>query len=364
MPYQLIGSDISYFTGKARAYLRWKGVSFEEVPASRDVYANIILPRVGWAVIPVVITPDDTTLQDTSDIIDFIEAAEGGPSVYPDGARQKLVALMMELYGDEWLVLPAMHYRWNYNEDWVYGEFGRNSRPDLSSDEQYVAGKEVGAKFRGFLPPLGVTDGTIPGIEASYEGFLADFSAHLERHDFLLGSRPSIGDYGLIGPLYAHLYRDPASGDIMKRLAPKVAEWVERCHAPSAPLSGTFLSGDEVPGTLRPILARQVAEQFPSLKQTIDAFAGWCEAENPEKGRVVPRGLGAHAFTIGGRDGERVSMTFSLWMLQRVLDHYSGLNQKDKSACDKLLRSIGLTDIEAFRLPRRLERRNFKLCVA
>ena len=301
--------------------------------------------------------------QDTSDIIDYVEAAEGGPSVYPTGARQKLVALMMELYGDEWLVLPAMHYRWNYNEDWVYGEFGKNSQPDLSPEDQYKLGKEVGSRFRGFLPPLGVTEATIPGIEASYEGFLADFSAHLENHDFLLGSRPSIGDYGLIGPLYAHLYRDPASGELMKRLAPRVADWVERCHQPDTPLSGEFLADDEAPETLRPILARQVTEQFPSLRQTIEAFSAWCDAEKPESGSVVPRGLATHLFTIGGRDGERVSMTFSLWMLQRVLDHYFSLNDEDKLACDDLLGSVGLTDLGEMKLPRRLERRNFKLCV-
>ena len=60
MPYQLLGSEISYFTGKARAYLRWKGVDFKEVTATRDVYTTTILPRVGWAVIPVMIAPDDT----------------------------------------------------------------------------------------------------------------------------------------------------------------------------------------------------------------------------------------------------------------------------------------------------------------
>ena len=78
MTYTLLGSQISYFTGKARAYLRWKGVPFREELATRDVYKSIILPRVGWAVVPVLITPDGETVQDTSDIIDHVEAAEGG----------------------------------------------------------------------------------------------------------------------------------------------------------------------------------------------------------------------------------------------------------------------------------------------
>ena len=32
-------------------------------------------------------------------------------------------------------------------------------------------------------------------------------------------SRPSIGDFGLVGPLYAHQYRDPASGDLITKAA-------------------------------------------------------------------------------------------------------------------------------------------------
>ena len=31
-------------------------------------------PRVGWPVIPVLTAPDDMTVQDTTDIIDYVEA--------------------------------------------------------------------------------------------------------------------------------------------------------------------------------------------------------------------------------------------------------------------------------------------------
>jgi hypothetical protein len=47
--YQLLGNEVSYFTGKARAYLRFKGIDFEEVIASRKVFKEIILPRTGVA---------------------------------------------------------------------------------------------------------------------------------------------------------------------------------------------------------------------------------------------------------------------------------------------------------------------------
>eukprot|EP00959_Pyramimonas_sp_CCMP1952_P409564 8583323-Pyramimonas_sp.AAC.2 len=39
-------------------------------------------------------------------------------------------------------------------------------------------------------------------------------------------SRPSLGDVALMGPFYAHLYRDPVPGHLMKTRAPLVARWV------------------------------------------------------------------------------------------------------------------------------------------
>ena len=55
--HQLIGAEVSYYTGKVRAYLRYKGMAFDEVSATREVYRDIILPRTGVAFIPVLPAP-------------------------------------------------------------------------------------------------------------------------------------------------------------------------------------------------------------------------------------------------------------------------------------------------------------------
>ena len=117
--YTLYGGPLSYFTGKARAYLNWKGVDYEERLATRDVYAEIIIPRIGYPMIPLLISSDDQAIQDTTEIIDHFEDRDGDPSVFPDGPRQRLAAHLLELYGDEWLVIPAMHYRWAHNRDFA-----------------------------------------------------------------------------------------------------------------------------------------------------------------------------------------------------------------------------------------------------
>jgi len=359
MTHKLYAAPLSLYSGKARAYLDWKKVDYEEILSSTDVYKTIIVPKVGRPVIPVMATDEGETLQDTTLIIDHFEAKLGGPSVYPETPKQRLVALLLEVFGDEWLVIPAMHYRWNYNEEWVYGEFGATAAPEASKEEQLAIGRKRGASFKGFCPVLGINPQTIPAIEASYEALLADLDAHFAVHDYLLGSRPSIGDYGLIGPLYAHLYRDPASGEIMKRLAPRVAAWVERMVDVKTPLSGEFLPDDAIPQTLIPVLERMMSEQIPFLQTTADMLASWA-ADNPDA--ELPRAVGMADFVIEGVEGQRIAPPFSLWMLQRPLDYYRQLQGADKAVADEFLATInGTSAFRDFTMERPLVFENFRL---
>lgn len=361
--YLLYGGDISYYTGKARAYLRYKAIPYEERVADRDVYRNIILPRVGWPVIPVVITPDDETLQDTTDIIDALEARFPDPSVYPATPRQHLAALLLEVYGDEWLKIPAMHYRWNHNTDWIIEQFGRLSKPDATTEEAREIGERTCRPFRGSLPVLGVSEVTIPAVEASYEALLGELDAHFAMHPYLFGTRPSIGDFGLVGPLYAHQYRDPASGALMERLAPNLVAWVKRMMDPPEPRGGSFLAGDEVPATLLPVLRRMVDEQFPVLAATRDAFERWSAAHPDDE---VPRAIGTHPFTLQrGRPaeatGERAIFPFDLWMFQRPQRYLASLHGSARDTAENLMAEIGDGDVLGAPIGTALERVNFTL---
>ncbi|GAB3271126.1 glutathione S-transferase family protein [Parahaliea aestuarii] len=347
-PYTLYGGELSLYTGKARSYLRYKGLDFEEKPATRQVYKEFIVPRVGAAIVPVLQTPQDEVVQDTTDIIDFLEARHPEPPVYPGGPLQRLVALMLEFYGDEWLVIPAMHYRWSVVDqqyDFIMREFGAMSDPDASEEEQIRLGEKLCAPFRGSISALGVTAETIPGIERAYADTLADLDAHFAQYDFLLGSRPSIGDFGLIGPLYAHLGRDPVPRALMERTAPNVYAWVQRMNAPK-PRSGEFLADDRVPDTLLPILATMCREHLPDAVDVVTHNAQWLAA-NP--GGSLPRVLGFHPFTTGGATGTRFINSYSQWMFQRCLDHYAGLEGEDRQRADTLLTSVG--GLQALRTP-------------
>jgi len=326
---QLLGSPISYYTGKVRAYLRFKQIPFQEVLSSTEVFKRTLLPRVGFPIIPVVITENDETLQDSTEIIDYLEAVYPAPSIYPETPLQKFVALLLEVYGDEWLVIPAMHYRWNIVENYEYAQrqFGATAEPNVSADEQLAIGIDRSEKFAGMVPRLGVTEKNKSAIEKSYLGFLKEFEAHLSKHPFLLGTRPSIGDYGLIGPLYAHLFLDPASGRVMQECAPKVVDWVKRVHDPKEH-DGDFLKNDEVPETLLPLLGRMFAEHVPVLMSTAQHVEEWVK-NNPGE-RKIPRSIGMHEFTVEGVTEERSIAPANLWMWQRPYDFYHNLDESGK----------------------------------
>ncbi|GBG26567.1 Hypothetical Protein FCC1311_027882 [Hondaea fermentalgiana] len=346
----LLGMEQSAYTGKAHAYLRYKGVPLRLVTASADVYRKVILPHVGWAVVPVVLDVDGTVVQDTTVIIDHFERKLGGDRpVIPATPRQRLVSSILETFGDQWLIMAGMHYRWSFPEqlDYLAHEWDRAGQPARhakSSPQDAVARIKLARRnmtqFSGMLPGLGVSPETIPGIEATYKFFLEAMTTHLQQHRYLLGDAPCAGDFGLITFLYAHLYRDPVPGKMMKESFPAVAEYVERVRGfahPGPEQSHTFddtsrkfssepvgaagfLSDDQIPRTLMPILRLFCSDHLPILLNTVDALKRYI-AEHPDKlSAELPRGLGSAHFQIGGHSGSRAVQSFDAWKFQRIVD--------------------------------------------
>lgn len=334
---------------------------------------KIIRPKTGVTFIPVVKTPSDEYLQDTARIIDYFEAQARANtqadtntnhlSVVPTTPAQHLVSELFALWGDEWLVIPAMHYRWNKdNFPFIYEEFGQVVTPKAPKFVKAYFGKKLAKKFQGFVPLLGITKKSIPYIEDWYENTVLHYlNEHFATHKYLLGDKPCTGDFGLLGPLYAHLYRDPAPKQLMDEIAPNVAAWVKRMNNPSAekhtsdaarndnnPASNpAFLENDEIPATLLPLLTNVFAQQWPVLKNTSEALSNWREknASNENTARFIPRTIGQHTFKIGRGEAENVEKqrfisSFHQYKLQRVLDVFNSIEQPSPELMS-LLEEVG-----------------------
>ncbi|MBA4265059.1 MAG: hypothetical protein C0453_08260 [Comamonadaceae bacterium] len=175
-------------------------------------------------------------------------------------------------------------------------------------------------------------------IEASYEALLLELDAHFAVWPWVLGNRPSVADFGLFGPLYAHQYRDPASGAIMRALAPHLVAWVERLRDARATGPVEAAAGEQMPDSLLPVLLRQMREQMPELADTAERFTAWLQAH---PGEPVPRTLGLHDFTIDGCSAPRIVRPYALWMLQRAREAYLSLDGNDLLRADALLDATG-----------------------
>ena len=362
-PITLYGVKISMFTGKVRSYLIKQGIPFTEVAPVSERFAKVVLPQIGRRIIPVIETEDGTLVQDTTDIIDYCEDnGLGNHSAYPTDPVRKLLALILELFGDEGLLRPAMHYRWNFPQQtshFITHGFGGWQGPDASDEAKAQIQKTMG-KFSGFLPALGVSYDTTPEIERAYGELLDVLEAHFVRTPYLLGDAPTIGDYGMMCALYAHLARDPVPSSIMKNRAPSLFRWTERMNAPHADYSDMpyYVPSDELPDTLLPIF-RYIAKYFlPELRMNVNVMNALPGGASGDPATINPKAsvLGFGTFNHGGTDIQCAVRPIRFYMLQRVTDCFEAMTQAEQKMAVEYLKPTGLAPLLTLTARSRVDR--------
>ena len=348
-PYVYHGADVSYFSGKVRPALPHKSLWYREVtPAMKE-----IVGKTGVAFIPVLVTPEGEAWQDTSTILDNLEVAHPEPPLYPRTPVQRIVAYLIELYADEVGVLPAMHYRWSFEEseakarvDFALGS--GNLEAASAFADRMVQGKNM----------LGVSEKTGPAIEAHLRDLLDALCAHFEQHRFLLGDAMSLADCGLMGPFYGHLFRDAVPQRLLLQTAFRVCCWIDRMNRPPLRQDG-WLADDALPETLAPVL-RVMADGVPLLLRAVEEIEAWID-DNP--GEAPPRGIGL--FGAPFRDTELTMMCrpYTLWMVQRSLDAFADLDEAERASVNGALAGTGFEPLLALEPRHRLGKRDNELII-
>ena len=371
--YILYGMQASLYTGKARAYMRRNRIPVTERGAGHPEFMTRIYPHMNRFIMPVIETPDGDVIQDGTDILEYLEAkGMGREPLFPEDPVTKAIALLFQLFGNEGLLRPAMHYRWNFDEENL--AFLKVSFRDVMPAEMGAKANDAGfdhasGRMRKAAKAFGVFDKTIPLIEESYAEFLSLFSAHLAGSYFLLGDKPSIGDYGLFNPLYAHLARDPKPAFLMKTSAPLVWNWVERMNRPETTEEHTLVeaktglySGDEIPDTLKALMAYVGEEYASEFSAHVDFTDNWLEeqGENPEKVKApLGRGIGFAEFKWRGVDMSSVVMPYRFYLAQRLWDHFDVSSEETQKAIRNLFAKTGLEAFLDKRPSRRVLRKDY-----
>jgi len=379
--YTLYGAPVSLYTGKARSYLRTHGINFVEVAPGSDRYLQHIVPAVGRWIIPCMETPEGEIIQDGAVILDHFEKGPGQDlrrfSAYPDSPVLLAISHLFELFGGEGLLRPAMHYRWNFdgqNLAFLNSEFAMVA-PGANHDED--AFRHNSGRMRKAAANFGVTPDSTGAIEAAFHEWLNLFSAHLVNQPYLLGGHPTIGDYGLIGAMWAHLYRDPVPAMLIKQRAPRVGRWVERMTTSEPYLheypdaDGSLIDESDLPDTLLALMGYVAEEYLPEIAAHVDVANQWL-AEHPDiepgtngledpaiRGLKGGRGLlgaGAATFQWRGQELTTAVLPYRFWLMQRLHDHLAKSDAGSQARVRKVFADTNLEPLLDLRTIRRVER--------
>jgi len=367
-PYTLYAMPASLWSGKARSYLRKHRIDFVERAPGDPRYNEQVVPAIGRWIIPVLETPDGTLVQDTVDIIDHLDPQlPPARSAYPATPVHRAIAHLLELFGGEGLLRPAMHYRWDFddtNVPFLSQDF--TAALVLGADDETRAGVFAFSsdRMRSATTAFGVSEELVPEIERSYEQFLDLFDAHLAGSPYLLGGRPTIGDFGFMGPLYAHLARDPYPSVLMKQRAQRVWRWVERMNSPVldaseyGDVSEALFEDDGVPDTLRALLAYIGEEYLAEAVDQVAAVDRWL-AEHPDaaEGEVVlgkpnRRFSGTTTFDWRGHPMTVAVVPYRLFLIKRLQDAVAAADPAARQAVRTVFAEAGLDPLLDVR-PRR-----------
>lgn len=321
--YRIWGAEVSPYSVKVRSYFRYKAIPHEWIPrsaanqAESQKYAKLPL-------IPIVATPEDEGLQDSTPIIETMEERFPEPSIHPGDPALRFLSALVEEFGDEWGNKWMFHYRWarEVDQDSAALRIARTMMPEAGEDQLPEVARGIKGRMVGRTGFVGSNERTAPLIEESYREAVGLLDAHLASRAYLFGGRPAFGDFGLWGQIY-NCWSDPTAGEILKQGAPHVVAWVERMLDPKA--EGGFESWAELQDGLEPFLAHQVGR----------LFLPWSDAN----ARALADGREEFQVDLGGRSWDQKPQKYHARSLEALRRRYAAV--EDRAALDEILERTG-----------------------
>ncbi len=270
-PYRIFGSEMSPYSVKVRSYFRYKDIPHTWIArnAANDEdykrYARV-------PIVPTVATPDDEGMQDSTPIIETIEARFPAPSIHPDDPTLAFLSALIEEFGDEWGNKLMFHHRWYASVDQLASAqtLARLALPTADAAAIAERSQMVLSRMTGRGHFVGSSDATAPLISDYYAELLDLLELHLAGRRYLFGARPAFGDFGLSAQLYEASV-DPTCGSVMRGRAPGVLAWCHRMLEPRD--DGAFETWAQLRPTLSPVLAYIARYFLPWAEANAKALA-------------------------------------------------------------------------------------------
>lgn len=359
----LYGAPCSLYTGKARAYLIKQRIPFRELTPTTEHYYNRVLPAVHRWMLPTLEMPDGSFIQDGTIIIEHFENQSDISSTLPSTPKQKIVALLFDVIGMEGLLRPAMHYRWDFpehNDRYMQQNFVVLSPPGTADP---MTAAEAGMdRMRAASRAFGAVPETLPVVEELFMEVLDLLDKHLTEVPYLLGGKPSIGDFGLIAPFFGHLARDPYPSSMMKKHAHRVFRWTERmnrteCDMPEFPgQKEAFLENDAIPDTLKAVLKKIGEDLVPESEVAAERINHWLADKEPAPGDRIERGVDFGEFELRGTRITALAQPWRFFLLARVQKAFNELDDSAREEVRALLQDLGFESLLTLTIDREVKR--------
>lgn len=224
--YIVYGAPHSLFTRKLETALQFYGAPFKSLRKRGSGIEKEIEARSGTHQMPVLQTPENQMIADTTPLIDFLDARYPARRLFPEGP-QGILAYLVEEFFDEWVSRVMVHYRWNDPEN------ARVVSVDMGHGDEKVTeylrdwGPRACRATGTGTPELG------QAADEEYRGLLSAMESQLQENSYLLGEDPTAADCAVLGGLYAHILMDPGPRKMMKDF-PTVTAWADAQPGPAA----------------------------------------------------------------------------------------------------------------------------------
>jgi glutathione S-transferase len=255
-----------------RAAMRYRRLPHVWRPIGRD---SPVRAKVKVPVIPIVRFGDDDWRNDSTPMIQALEALHPERSLLPADPGDAFLALLLEDMADEWGTKVMFHYRWAPVEDQAPNAFtiAQQSMPGAPRATVERVGETLRERQVSRMPLVGCTPQNAPLIEETARRVLSLIDAHVPEGMWLFGARPSLADIGWYGQL-SQLARDPTPRALMRHEFPAAFTWVETLDDASGLEPGPWRDPDADPSPALAGLCALASELYlPFLAENARALA-------------------------------------------------------------------------------------------
>ncbi|MEL6238064.1 MAG: glutathione S-transferase, partial [Pseudomonadota bacterium] len=274
--------------------------------------------------------PDGTIANDTTPLIYTLEERHEGRSIVPDDPGMAFLAHLIEDYADEWVTKAMFGYRWLEEVDqkqmsrWLAVDSMKGgSLEKIQQFADYFTERQVGR-----MALVGCTRENFPLIEASTRRLLQALEEHVVNEQWLLGSKPSMAEFGLYGQL-SQLGTDPTAQEMMRADYPFTFRWL--AHVDDA--SGIEGEWDAPDADLKPVTKTILAEAGRCYVPFLLANAAAAEA-----------GEETFRIEVDGMPYEQGVFKYQLKCLADLRARYAALPAAAKTRVDPILAQAGCLD--------------------